>query len=119
MCIEVPHLSQEILRDGTPGGEESSEQIRKQVIYARNRSVERCARVNVLLAAHEVTKYCQLNDAGHDLIEQVVYKLGLSDRAHHRMLKFSRTIANINNSTTIELNHPSEAIGYRRLDRLF
>jgi len=117
MHIEVPRMSHEILRHGAPEGEENSEQIRKRVITARNRAMERCGRSNALLTAPKVKKYCQLNDAGHNLIEQAMNKFGLSHRAYHRILKVSRTIADLANSETIELNHVSEAIGYRKWDR--
>ena len=117
MHIEVPRLSHEVLRHGAPEGEESSKQIRERVIKARNRAMERCGQTNALLTAPKVKKYCQLNDAGHDLIEQAMNKFGLSHRAYHRILKVSRTIADLANSETIELNHLSEAIGFRKLDR--
>ncbi len=117
MHIEVPRISHEVLRHGAPEGEESSEQIRKRVIKARNRAVKRNGESNALLTAPKVKKYCQLRDASHDLIEQAMNKFGLSHRAYHRILKVSRTIADLANSETIELNHLSEAIGYRKLDR--
>ncbi|MCI0653395.1 MAG: YifB family Mg chelatase-like AAA ATPase [Methylococcaceae bacterium] len=117
MHVEVPRVSHEVLRDGAPGGEEISEQIRARVTGARQRALERCGRTNALLSATEVKKHCRPSDAGHNLIEQAMNRFGLSHRAYHRILKVARTIADLADSDSIELKHVSEAIGYRKLDR--
>ena len=117
MHVEVPRVSHEVLRNGVPEGEESSQQIRVRVIKARNCALKRCGKANALLTAPEVKDHCRLGDEGHLLLEQAMNRFGLSHRAYHRILKVAKTIADLDNSDSIELNHLGEAIGYRKLDR--
>ena len=117
MHLEVPRVAREVLRKGSPEGEESSAQIRHRVIAARNLAVSRSGRPNVLLTAPEIKQVCQLTNQGHQLLEQAMDKFGLSHRAYHRILKLTRTIAGLADSESIELVHLSEAISYRKLDR--
>jgi magnesium chelatase family protein len=58
-----------------------------------------------------------LSAQGYSLLEQAMDKFGLSHRAYHRILKLARTIADLAQSPQIEINHLSEAISYRKLDR--
>jgi len=117
MHLEVPRVSHEVLRKGSPEGEETSEQIRVRVIAARKIAVARCGKVNAALTAVEVKKYCPLSEQGHQILEQAMDQFGLSHRAYHRILKLARTIADLAQSEQIEIPHLSEAIGYRKLDR--
>ena len=117
MHIEVPRVPQEMLRKGSPGGEESSSVIRARVIAARRRALQRAGRPNSLLTPTQIKRDCVLSDDGHRLLEQAIDKLGLSHRAYHRILKLARTIADLAGSEDIGIQHLSEAIGYRRLDR--
>ena len=118
MHVEVPRVSQELLRLGTPGGEESSAAIRARVTAARERALQRTGRPNAWLTPPQIKRHCPLSDDGHRLLERAIDKLGLSHRAYHRILKLSRTIADLAGMDDIGLPHLSEAIGYRRLDRL-
>ncbi len=117
MHLEVPRVSHEVLRAGSGKKEESSVKIRKRVTAAREIAISRCGKTNNLLSVQEIQKYCQPEEQGHDLLEQVMEKFGLSHRAYHRILKLSRTIADLAASEKIQLKHLSEAIGYRILDR--
>ena len=117
MHIEVPRVSHEMLRHGTPGGEETSAAIRARVMAARRIALERAGRPNAWLTPQQVKRICQVSDEGHRLLEQAIEKLGLSHRAYHRILKLARTIADLAGSDDIAVSHLSEAIGYRRLDR--
>ncbi|GAB6140660.1 YifB family Mg chelatase-like AAA ATPase [Methylosoma difficile] len=117
MHLEVPRVSHEILRKGSPNGEESSAHIRQRVIAARNIAMARAGKANAALSAKEVKQFCGLSEPGHQLLEQAMDKFGLSNRAYHRILKLARTIADLAGSDGIALNHLSEAIGYRKLDR--
>ncbi len=117
MHIEVLRVPRETLRNGSPGGEESSATIRQRVIAARNIAVSRNNKANALLTAAEIKKFCQLSEQSHQLLEQAMDKFGLSHRAYHRILKLARTIADMANSKSIALKHLSEAIAYRKLDR--
>lgn len=117
MHLEVPRVSHEVLRKGSPQGEESSAVIRLRVLAARDWAMNRAGKTNSALTAKEVKQLCLLSDAGHSLLEQAMDKFGLSHRAYHRILKLARTIADLAQSPTIEIKHLSEAISYRKLDR--
>lgn len=117
MHIEVPRVSHQVLRKGSPEGEESSETIRQRVILARNRAIARSGKANSKLTAAQVKQLCTLSEQGHQLLEQAMNSFGLSHRAYHRILKLARTIADLAGSEQIEITHLSEAIGYRKLDR--
>ena len=117
MHLEVPRVSHEVLRKGSPGGEESSSQIKARVIAARKIAMDRCGKVNSELSAKEVKQFCTLSEQGHQILEQAMDKFGLSHRAYHRILKLARTIADLAHSDNIEIAHLSEAIAYRKLDR--
>lgn len=117
MHLEVPRVSHEVLRKGSPEGEETSAQIRARVIIARNIAFARCGKTNAALTAVEVKKYCTLSEQGHQLLEKAMDQFGLSHRAYHRILKLARTIADLANTEQIEIPHLSEAIAYRKLDR--
>jgi magnesium chelatase family protein len=117
MHLDVPRVAHEVLRKGSPEGEESSAVIRARVVTARNIALARCGKANSALSAKEVKQHCQLSEAGHQLLEQAMDKFGLSNRAYHRILKLALTIADLAGSPQIEIKHLSEAIGYRKLDR--
>jgi magnesium chelatase family protein len=117
MHLEVPRVSHEVLRKGSAQGEESSATIRERVLAARNIAMERSGKANSALTAREVKKLCTLSEQSHQLLEQAMDKFGLSHRAYHRILKLARTIADLAKSENIEMNHLSEAISYRKLDR--
>lgn len=117
MHLEVPRISHEILRKGSPDGEESSATIRARVTAARDLAITRSGKVNSLLNAVEVKRYCLLSETGHQLVAQAMERFGLSNRAYHRILKLALSIADLAGSKQIEIPHISEAIGYRKLDR--
>jgi len=117
MHLEVPRVSHEVLRNGSAQGEESSAVIRARVIAARNLAVARHGKANSGLNAKEVKQLCVLSAQGYQLLEQAMDRFGLSHRAYHRILKLARTVADLAGSPQIEINHLSEAISYRKLDR--
>jgi magnesium chelatase family protein len=101
---------------------EKSEDIRVRVIKARSYQDRRFEQhqgihYNAQMSPNMVRKICEINDAGRSLIKRAMEKLGLSARAYDRILKVSRTIADLAESDTIELEHLAEAIHYRSLDR--
>jgi magnesium chelatase family protein len=77
----------------------------------------RSGKVNSKLSAAEVKQICTLTEQGHQLLEQAMNSFGLSHRAYHRILRLARTIADLAGAEQIQINHLSEAIGYRKLDR--
>jgi magnesium chelatase family protein len=101
---------------------EMSKDIRARVIKARkiqNARYEDQEQIhcNAQMRTKELKKYCQLSEAGATLLKNAMERLGLSARAYDRILKVSRTIADLDHSENIETNHLAEAIQYRSLDR--
>jgi len=117
MHIEVQRVSHEVLRAGQPGGEETSATVRERVVRARQKAVDRAGHANALLTPQQIKRYCALDDKAQSLLERAVDKLGLSHRAYHRILKLSRTIADLASCEQIQVAHISEAVSYRKLDR--
>ena len=101
---------------------ESSEAIRQRVSNARKIQEERFnEKDNIYTNAQMTTKllsqYCQIDKAGNNLLKNAMSKLGLSARAYDRIIKVSRTIADLEGSQDIQPHHLAEAINYRSLDR--
>jgi len=118
--IEVPAVKYKEL--ATEANAEKSEQIRGRVMKARELQLKRFEDTkyifnNADMGSKEVRNYCKLDSAGEELLKMAMTKLGLSARAYDRILKVSRTIADIDNSEKILPQHVSEAIQYRSLDR--
>lgn len=104
------------------GNSEMSNAIRTRVVKARTIQSERYQNekkihCNAQMTPAHLKSYCQLNDAGNNLLKNAMERLGLSARAYDRILKVARTIADLDNATNIETNHIAEAIQYRSLDR--
>ncbi len=119
--IEVSKVEYEQLAEKRKG--ESSANIRKRVINARNLQTERYQDLeinyNAQMGPKEIEKYCELDQYSQLLIKAAMLKLNLSARAYDRILKVARTIADLENSENILGDHISEAIQYRSLDRDF
>ena len=101
---------------------ESSQAIRERVAQARQVQLERFKDMkgvhsNAQMNTKLIRKFCQLDATGSQLIKTAMEKVGLSARAYDRILKVSRTIADLEKSETIEPHHLAEAIQYRSLDR--
>jgi magnesium chelatase family protein len=101
---------------------ESSAQIRERVIKAREIQTKRFAShkyiySNAMMPPQMVKEICQINEAGKALLKTAIERLGLSARAYDRILKVSRTIADLAGSEQIKIEHLAEAIQYRSLDR--
>lgn len=118
MHIEVQRVSHEVLRAGRPGGEEASAAVRGRVERARRLAVDRGGHANARLSPQQIKRFCALDGNAQSLLERAVDKLGLSHRAYHRILKLARTIADLAGSEAIQTSHVSEAIAYRKLDRV-
>jgi magnesium chelatase family protein len=119
--IEVPSVRFRELIEEAPA--ESSRTIRERVIRARALQLQRYAgeRIycNAQMTPRLIRAHCHLDEAAHRLLEQAVARLGLSARAYDRILKVSRTIADLEESEIIRSHHVSEAIQYRSLDRAY
>jgi magnesium chelatase family protein len=117
--IQVPTLKYiEIENEKT---EESSEEIRKRVNQARKIQQERYKRYGIYCNAHlkgaMVREFCRVSVEGKKVLRAAFDRLNLSARAHDRILKVSRTIADMEGSEIIQSKHVAEAIQYRALDR--
>lgn len=101
---------------------ESSDSVRERVTKARNIQQERFKNVdgvhsNAQMSTRLIREYCKLNEEGSQLIKIAMEKVGLSARAYDRILKVSRTIADLESDENILSEHLAEAIQYRSLDR--
>jgi magnesium chelatase family protein len=109
--VEVPRQS---LNGHKPG--EPSAAVRERVMAARERQAQRGA-VNARLDVVGIRNHCALSPKMANFLEQACERLQLSARAHHRILRVARTIADLDASDSLQMSHLSEAIGYRQLDR--
>ena len=117
--IEVPAVPFRELSGETAGTD--SNQMRADVVSARALQKKRFAgsttRYNGRMTNRQIRQFGKLDDAGHNLLKGAMAELGLSARAHDKILRVARTIADLENSENIESPHVSEAINYRMLDR--
>ena len=118
--IEVTPIPFEKLSDDRKG--ESSVEIRKRVTKARETQTERFkdldnVHYNAQMSTKLIRKYCELDQASLELLKSAMERLNLSARAYDRILKVSRTIADLDNFEHVTGTHISEAIQYRSLDR--
>lgn len=117
MHIEVPALPISELRQKQSTTSENSQCIRQRVVQARNRQLHRHGRINAQLEKADIDLSCRLDQADQDLLENAMTRFGLSMRAYNKILKLSRTIADLDNEENIDTRHLSEALSYRQLDR--
>ena len=117
--IEVPAVPFNELSNGPPGT--SSAEIREQVNAARAIQSKRFAgapnRTNAHMSSRQIRQFCPLGKVENELMRIAVTDMGLSARAHDKILRVSRTIADLEESAGIEAHHVQEAINYRMLDR--
>ena len=119
--VEVPAVRYKELADQSSG--ESSADIRARVDRARAvqlaRFQGRKVFCNAQMSPRDLKRFCRIEAAAEKLLETAMTKLGLSARAYTRILKVSRTIADLDGATEITAAHVAEAIQYRSLDRAF
>jgi len=117
--LEVPAVKFNEIASDVPA--EPSASIRGRVTNARTRQYSRFQNDGIYANAHmkprHIRKYCKIGEDSQSLMEKAMERLGLSARAYNRILKVSRTIADLEDSEHIEPHHISEAIQYRSLDR--
>ncbi len=130
--IEVPAVQYKELRQGAEG--ESSATIRQRVLLARERQLARFhpagegttvnrrqkpIYANAQMSSQQIRVFCELSSDAERLLERAMQQQGLSARAHDRILKVSRTIADLEGAQDIAVKHIAEAIQYRTLDRSY
>ena len=117
--VEVPAVPYKDLRQNA--GVESSLEIRRRVAGARQIQSQRLKRTSIYcnsqMSSRHVRKYCEIGEESSRMLETAIDKLGLSARAYNRIIKISRTIADMEDEPDISVDHISEAIQYRNLDR--
>jgi len=118
--IEVPPVEFRKLRSTSNGS--GSKELRAQVQKARRRQMARfndSTQTNATMAHKQVEKHCVLDEAAEMMLKQAITEFQLSARAHDKICKVARTIADLEDSQNIQPEHISEAISYRKLDRKF
>ena len=118
LSIEVPLFPQGALQAGNEHRGETTAQVRARVLKAREIQFARAGKINGQLSTREIERDCQLSEQDARFLESALAKLGLSVRAYHRILKVSRTIADLAAEKDIQQVHLAEALGYRAMDRL-
>ncbi len=102
---------------------ESSQSIRERVLQARERQRERFRGegifANAQMSPRLIRRFCRIDAESERMLEVAMARLGLSARAYDRILKTSRTIADLEAEEQIRAPHVSEAVGYRSLDRTY
>ena len=121
--IDIPAVKYKELRAGA--APEGSCQILERVVKAREIQLNRFAAAgeriycNAQMAPRQIRTYCDLSTDCERLLERAMAQQGLSARAHDRILKVSRTVADLEGAAHIEPKHITEAIQYRTLDRTY
>jgi len=116
--IDVPLVEFRKLRSRQNG--DSSEQLRSRVQQARRIQRQRFGHpfmTNAMMGHKQVEKFCELDSASEMLLRQAMAEFALSARAHDKICKVARTIADLESSESIQPAHIAEAVGYRKLDR--
>ncbi len=121
--IDVPAVRFRELAGATPPDSEGSNAIRQRVVSARERQRQRFAKEgifsNAAMTPRLIRHYCRIDAESEAMLERAMARLGLSARAYDRILKVSRTIADLEGAEEIRPPHVSEAVHYRSLDRTY
>src|ERR1700756_2281118 len=121
--IEVPAVQYRELRGGAAA--ESSAIIRDRVLKARELQRRRFSQAkekiysNAQMGTRQIRAFCDLGADAEKLLERAMQQQGLTARAHDRILKVARTIADLDDGTNLTVAHIAEAIQYRTLDRSY
>jgi magnesium chelatase family protein len=116
MQVEVPALPPEMLAQKTQA--ESSATVKARVERARAIQLQRQQKCNADLTVSELQIHCELNTESQNLLAHFMQKYNLSARVYHRIVRLARSIADLEASLDISIEHLREAIGYRSLDRV-
>lgn len=116
--VDVPRLSKQDMQLARNQASDTSDVVREQVMEAMAVQYERAGKLNAELNSAEVRQFCVLQESDQQFLDTVLEKLRLSIRTHQRLLKVSRTIADLAGEEDIQRHHLSEALGYRALDRI-
>jgi magnesium chelatase family protein len=115
--IELPRLDQGELLRGSHKQQETSQQVRTRVSHTRQRQLQRQGCLNAKLGNQQIEKFCALDHESEKLLVTSIDKFRLTARGYHKILRLSRSIADMANDTNIQPRHLAEAIAYRQQDR--
>lgn len=118
MHVDVPSMTQEELRNIPDDKSEPSETVRKRVISTMQHQIKTRGKCNSLLNPRELETAIDFEPGAEDFILAVLEKLKFSARAYHRILRVSRTIADLEGCQQVKQAHLAEALSYRRLERM-
>lgn len=121
--IDVPAVKFRDLTGDAPPETDDSATIRERVIAARERQCRRLTDEKIFsnaeMTPRMIRRYCRIDSESEQMLERAMTRLGLSARAYDRILKVSRTIADLEGADEIRSAHVAEAVGYRSLDRTY
>ncbi len=123
--LEVPRINDdELLGEAeSSSSSETSAAVRARVIQARNRQAERfrCTGIysNAEMTPSQIKEFCILDDTTRELMKRAIQRMNLSARGYDRILRLSRTLADLEGYDTIQSHHIAEALQYRALERLY
>lgn len=117
LSLEIP-LPPSGLLSRPPEKSENSQSVKSRVVAAQQLQLTRQGKLNALLTSHEIRTYCELQADDAVWLEQAMAHLGLSIRAWQRLIKVSRSIADLAEAEKITRAHLQEALGYRAVERL-
>ena len=117
MQIEVSAMPSELLSARAVDNHERSVVVKERVICAQQRQIERQGKYNQELSADDLQQHGILDSEAQKQINQIMNKFNLSARVYHRIVKVSRTIADLVGHDIVTAPHVSEAFSYRSLDR--
>ena len=119
MHVEVPLMAkEEFIQSAHNDNSETSAQVRQRVEKTHQLQIERQGKLNGDLEAAELDKELLISLSARKFLLDVIEKLGLSARAYHRILRVARTIADLNHVHEVNQSHLSEAIGFRKVERI-
>jgi magnesium chelatase family protein len=118
MHVDVPAMTQTELKNIPDSKSESSEVVKKRVVEAMQHQIKTRGKCNASLNPKELETAINFETGAEDFILAVLEKLKFSARAYHRILRVSRTIADLEQSSQVKQSHLAEALSYRRLERM-
>ncbi len=116
--VDVPALPPSTLSDPMYSShEQEHDRALLQVTHAHDRMMSRSGKLNSELSNHEIEANCKLSHDDRELLDHAIVTLGLSARGYYKILKVARTIADVGEHCSIDTQHLTEALGFRKLDR--